>query len=252
MSGEAAGGRGGRRPGPAPPAKRGWRAESSPGRGGGPGREAACPGRWCQLPGNSRGRIPRNGRGQRQEPCEQRVWLEKGCARGHSSLASSPLCLAGPQPQCGHLPPLPHQQGAHVEGGASGAAGAGAGVCRPGAGPWLRPCLPGHPPGLCAHCSRSGPPPATTSAAPAALVSTSGETSMFPPQTLTWALPQAENQEIPQPQNPFLHIPPLHHTLLHLIGGPPSRVEIKKTEGQDLSFNKNLRLVSHLGSCGRC
>lgn len=58
-------------------------------------------------------------------------------------------------------------------------------------------------------------------------------------------------RKFPNLRTLLLSIPPLPDTLLHLIGGAPSRVEIKKTEGQDLSFNKNLRLVSHLGSCGR-
>ena len=91
-------------------------------------------------------------------------------------------CPAGPQPRCRHLPPLPHQQGAGAEGSAAGAAGAGVGVWRPRAGPRLRACLPGHPPGLCAHCPRAGPSPATAAAAPAAGVSTNGRLSCSHPR----------------------------------------------------------------------
>ena len=102
-------------------------------------------------------------------------------AGAHSSVSLRSPWPAGPQPRGRHLPSLPHHQGAGSEGGAAGAASAGVGVWRPRAGPRLRARLPGHPPGLRAYWPSAGPPPAATSAAPTAGVSTNGRfTSAHP------------------------------------------------------------------------
>lgn len=124
----------------------------------------------------------------------------KGCALG-ATLVSLRRLLAppGPQPRCGCLPPLSHEQGAGAEGGEAGAAGAGIGVWRPRAGPGLRACLPGHPQGLCVHRPCAGPSSATTAAAPASRVSTDGKPPRSHPQTLTWVLDPA----FPPPKRPL-------------------------------------------------
>lgn len=84
-----------------------------------------------------------------------------------------PPFLLPPASPCGarYLPPLPHQQGACAAGRAPGAATAGTCVRRPGAGPWLRARLPGHPPGFRAHGPRAALSAAATASATTSWVS---------------------------------------------------------------------------------
>lgn len=135
-----------------------------------------------------------------------------------------------------HLPSLPNQQGAGAEGGPTGAAGARVGVRRPGAGSWLRACLPGHPPGLCAHRPRSGlsatPAPTTTSC----WVSHFQETPISPSAEPHLPDPPSSDLE-PQGTDPKALSPSDRGFL--------PRADSKRTEGQDLNLSKNLRLVFH-------
>lgn len=172
-----------------------------------------CPGRiarvirvWSRIL-NPGGGVQRNGQDQMQERYLAMGVIGKGVLWGPLLVSLCPPCPAGPQPRCGCLPPLPHEQGAGAEGGEAGAAGAGIGVWRPRAGPGLCACLPGHPQGLCVHRPCAGPSPATTTTAPASRVSTHRKSPCSHPQTLTWVLDQA----FPSPKHP----PSLP---LHLMG----------------------------------